>query len=809
MACGTGKTLVARFLHSEVGSHRTLVLVPSLSLLKQTLREWLAVGPVEWLVVCSDDTVRPEETDAITGSTSELGFPVTTDPQAIAGFLRKRGERVVFATYQSSPQIAAAQSSRTPAFDLVIADEAHRCTGPQAGVFATVLDAKKIKARKRLFMTATPRYFTGRVKHEAKEADWEVASMDEEEKFGSVLHRLSFAQAIDKELLSDYQVVVVGVSDREAHTLAARGAFVSRDGEHVTDARTLAREIGLLRSIAKYDLDRVVTFHSRIHLASRFASSLPETKAWLPRHRRPTGTLWTDHVSGKMTAGERETRLQRLKAVQDGERGVLTNARCLNEGVDVPTLDGVAFIDPRRSQVDVVQAVGRAIRKTEDKTVGTIVIPVLVGEDVDPEVALTSSEFKRVWEVVKALRSHDEDLAEELDALRRGQGQRGSVGALPAKIVLDLPSNIGADFALAFDTKVVEVSTSGWEYGLGAARAYWEEHGHLRVPLDHVDEKGFPLGSWLTVRRTQWRNGRIRPERVAQLDALGMVWSPQDAKFERALDECRHYREVEGDLLVPLEFVTSTGFNLGAWVNTQRIERRRGTLSASRIAALDELGMLWEPASARWQRGVDEARRFSERHGHARPSRSYVTEEGFPLGTWIDSRRAEYRRGKLSSERVTLLAALPGWSWDPKAEAEQHPLQALSSFVSREGHAGVPAEHVEDGFRLGMWVASRRTDYRSRRLDEELTKRLEALPGWTWDPFGDAWERGFRVLRGFVDREGHARVRHDCVEDGFRLGEWRQRQRQAMSKGTLSPARVARLEALPGWAWDTRKKATV
>jgi predicted helicase len=183
-----------------------------------------------------------------------------------------------------------------------------------------VLDSTKIKARKRLFMTATPRYFTGRVKKEAKEADWEVASMDEEAKFGTVLHRLSFAQAIDLGLLSDYQVVVVGVGDDEAQDLAARGAFVTRDATTVTDARTLSRQIGLLRAMAKHDLHRVVSFHSRIDHASRFASSLQATNNWLPADRRLAGTLWADHVSGDDRWGERRAATSLLTATNSSAR---------------------------------------------------------------------------------------------------------------------------------------------------------------------------------------------------------------------------------------------------------------------------------------------------------------------------------------------------------------------------------------------------------------------------------------------------------------------------------------------------------
>jgi predicted helicase len=374
MACGTGKTLVALFTTEKLAAERTLVLVPSLSLLAQTLREWTAnsTEEFEFLPVCSDETVS--EPDAAVANTSDLGFPVTTDPEEIAAFLRRRsGRRVVFATYQSSPQIAKAfRSGRVPTFDLAIADEAHRCAGPVSSDFATILDADEIKAQRRLFMTATPRYFTGRVVREAQEADFEVASMDNEAAFGSVSYRLTFGEAIKRDLLTDYQVAVVGVDDATYRDWAERGRFVTLDGNKVTDARTLAGQIGLAKAMWRYDLQRMITFHSRVKRAREFAHSLPQVIAWMPAHQRPTGKLWSDYASGEMPAGQRTVLLQHLRRLDTGQRGLLANARCLAEGVDVPTLDGVAFIDPRRSEVDIVQAVGRAIRRAPDKTVGTI-----------------------------------------------------------------------------------------------------------------------------------------------------------------------------------------------------------------------------------------------------------------------------------------------------------------------------------------------------------------------------------------------------------------------------------------------------
>jgi superfamily II DNA or RNA helicase len=796
MACGTGKTLVAPFLAERMEAKRVLVLVPSLSLLGQTLREWATATEFDYLAVCSDDTVTKDDHDAVVASTSELGVPVTTDAERIGHFLRRRraGMTVVFSTYQSSPQIAAAQASRVPAFDLAVADEAHRCAGPQAGVFATVLDPTKIKARKRLFMTATPRYYTGRVKREASEADWEVASMDEEAKFGPVMHRLTFGHAIEQDLLSDYRVVVIGVTDDEALDLATRGVFVTHDGRSVTDARTLARQIGLLRAMAKHDLRRIVTFHSRIEYASRFAASLPGTNRWLPARRRPSGDLWTDHVSGQMTAGERDARLRRLSGVGADERGVLTNARCLTEGVDVPTLDCVAFIDSRRSQVDVVQAVGRAIRKADDKALGYIVVPVLVNVDSDPGKAVEASEFDRVWEVLRGLRDHDDDLADELDALRRELGRRGSIARRPTKIILDLPARIDRRFARAFDAKIVRIATRTWQEGLGAAIGYHRAMGHLRVPRDHVTEGGFRLGQWIQTQRAFRKRGLLSGARISELDALGMSWSIQQEDWLAGVAAAQQYREEYGDLLVPYAYVTEDGFRLGRWITKRRSEHRRGSLSKQRLDQLDSLGMVWDRRDEIWQRWLRLARTYRETNGHLRGA------DG-ALGRWLEIRRGERRRGALSPERTADLDAL-GMVWEPHDEDWQQGIGEASDYRRSAGHLLVPAKYVTaGGFRLGGWISARRAEHRRGQLSQSRVHALEAL-GMVWDPFDEEWQRGISAARAYFEENGHLRFPGGYVtDDGFRLERWIVKRRTERRAGTLSQERVAELDAL-GMSWE-------
>lgn len=430
MACGTGKTLTALWIAERLQSSLTLVLVPSLSLVQQNLAEWgrHSAKDFDTLVVCSDESVVQSHADAAIESTADLGVKVTTEPAEIRRFLGQRRKRpaVVFATYQSSDCIAAAQAGKSKPFDLAICDEAHRLAGHAEGLFATVLDSKKIKARKRLFMTATPRYFKEHVKRRAAELDFELVSMDDEHVFGPEFHVLTFHEAISAKpepLLTDYQVVVIGVTDREAKAWAERATLVRTAEGLSTDARTLSAQIGLAKAMQKYDLRKLITFHSSVAKAARFVDatrrdSLPGVIPHLTPSARPSGKLWTKHISGHTPAGQRATLLKGLGHLPEDTRGILSNCACLGEGVDVPVLDGVAFIDPKRSMVDIIQAVGRVIRKAAGKPLGTIVIPVFIDESEDADHVLSQSAFEPVWQVLKALRAHDRRLADELDQLR-------------------------------------------------------------------------------------------------------------------------------------------------------------------------------------------------------------------------------------------------------------------------------------------------------------------------------------------------------------------------------------------------------
>ena len=807
MACGTGKTLAGLFITEKLEAQRTLVLLPSLSLLKQTLNEWRANSAVDFaaLPVCSDESVADSD-DAAIAHTADLGVPVTTDPQEIAAFLRRRsGPLVVFSTYQSSPQIEAAFAlGRVPGFDLVIADEAHRVAGPVSSDFATVLDPAAIKAARRLFMTATPRYFTGRVLKAAQAADFEVASMDDEAKFGPVFHRLPFGEAIERDLLTDYQVAVVGVDDATYREWAQKGALVTRDGKQIDNAATLAGQIGLAKAMRKYELRRVISFHSRVKRAREFASSMPDVIDWMPARHRPKGRLWSDVAAGEMPAGDRYVLLQRLARLNDGERGLLANARCLSEGVDVPTLDGVAFVDPRRSEVDIVQAVGRAIRKSEAKTVGTIVIPVFIDTDEDPEVALDSSAFKPVWDVIQALRAHDEELGEQLDELRRQMGRKGGKPKLPAKIHLDVPVTVGKDFASAFDTRLVEQTTAPWEYFYGLLGRYAQKEGHTRVPQSFTMED-VQLGSWVARQRRAATQGTLSGDRKALLEGLpGWTWDARVDRWDEAYELLAAFVAEVGSARVPQSLITPNGFRLGSWVREQRGSYNDGLLDETRRKRLESLeGWSWNAREDNWVDGYRHLLKYVDQNGSAEITKEAVF-DGYPLGRWVARQRTWRTQGTLSRERQDKLNAVPGWAWDPFGAAWKAGYSHLKQYVADHGTALVPAAHESDGYRLGAWVVQQRLLFSKSKLDEERRKKLEQLPGWVWNTDESRWNESLALLHAYAAKHGATAVPQRCVERGIRLGDWVTTQRSLYARGTLEPEKQELLESVSGWSWDTR-----
>ena len=465
MACGTGKTFTAltiarEFVEKEGGTARILFAVPSLALLKQTLDDWAAEadGTFTAWAVCSDTKVSSSaRNDTAEESAVDLPIPATTDGQRLADSLNANnateGLQVVFATYQSIEVIHRAQEiagDEWRDFDLIICDEAHRTTGAtltgeDESAFTKIHSDEFIRRAKTLYMTATPRIFAENAKNRASEKEAILTSMDDQETYGPVFFRLGFGQAVKENLLTDYKVIILTVSEEEVsqhyQAIAEMGGELNLD--------TAAKLTGCWNALAKRknrgsDVDygedrapmrRAVAFCKDIKASKAVATQFPD----LVNGPFGLSDLSNDdasdnlqvecrHVDGTMNAAVRAREMDWLTEGAGTDEvpvcRILTNARCLSEGVDVPTLDAVLFLSPRKSQVDVIQAVGRVMRRAEGKDFGYIILPVAVPAGMAPERALDDNKrFQVVWQVLKALRAHDERLDAAINSMElNGQG---------------------------------------------------------------------------------------------------------------------------------------------------------------------------------------------------------------------------------------------------------------------------------------------------------------------------------------------------------------------------------------------------
>ncbi len=455
MACGTGKTFTALVIAQRlaVRGGRVLYMVPSLALMSQTVREWKNDSRHDFTAfsVCSDTGVgKRTDPDSLDLNVHDLAFPATTDPAKLArqiDLADAHSMTVVFSTYHSIDVLSRAQHDHgAPAFDLVICDEAHRTTGvtlkdEDDSAFVRIHDDNHVVAHKRLYMTATPRIFGDAAKRKADDHDAELSSMDDVEKFGEDLFHRGFGWAVENGLLSDYKVVVLAVDEGQVSTSVQNRL---KDGPELTldDATKI---VGCYRALTKTDLatgpatdpnpmKRALAFcrtiaGSRIiedefaNVVAEYTGSEGGGDAGEQNGEGDELGVEVRHIDGSFNAGARERMLRWLKEDAGGNTcRILTNARVLSEGVDVPALDAIMFMHPRKSQIDVVQSVGRVMRKAPGKDLGYVILPIAIPPDTKPEEALNDNErYRVVWQILNALRAHDERLDARINQARIGE----------------------------------------------------------------------------------------------------------------------------------------------------------------------------------------------------------------------------------------------------------------------------------------------------------------------------------------------------------------------------------------------------
>lgn len=785
MACGTGKSLVALWAAEQRGCSSILVLLPSLALVRQLLHEWLretAWEQLAYLCVCSDPTVA-KDTDELVVHQSDLDFPVTTDSATVGKFLGKPfdGVKVVFSTYQSARivaegMLAGADGVKLP-FDLAIFDEAHKTASRSGTQFSFALTDENLPIRKRLFFTATPRHYDIRKKD--KEGDNTLDySMDRPEIYGRVAHTLSFAKAARDGIICDYKVVISVVTSGMLNEHALKHGEVIVAGDAVK-ARQVALQIALQKAVEKYGVSRIFTFHGSVAAAKSFTSGDGEG---IRQHLTDFQTL---HVSGAMSTSDREGK---INAFRQAEKAVISNARCLTEGVDVPAVDMVAFMSPRKSKVDIVQATGRAMRKSPGKQQGYVMVPLFLDMTADEtiEEALHRTDFSDVWDVLSAMKEQDDVLTDIIRQLREEKGRAGGydesrlrerVEVLGPSVSLDVIRN-------SITAECIENLGSSWDEWFGLLGAFVEREGHSRVLPKYQSEDGYRLGQWVNSQRSN--KDSLTVERKSRLETLtGWSWEPRKEKWKERFSELLTYKVQHGNVNI----ATDPSNELWVWMRKQRQSGKAGTLPEEKLLRLNEIGFDWDPRAAQWDEMFNELLSYKEQHGDVNVPDEWST----PLGTWVGKQRASKRSGKLSDDRLHRLADV-GFAWDANESRWEARYGELRAYREKHGDVNIPHDRNSE---LWRWVSTQRIFKKRGKLPTDKIRRLDDID-FIWDFSDFQWELRFNDLLAYRAYHGNVNV---SQSESTGLGAWANTQRSAKKSGGISDERIYRLNEL-GFIWD-------
>lgn len=757
-ACGTGKTLIAAAAARRLAPNgRTLVLVPTLDLLSQTVKAWHDAGhrgPA--VAVCS----LQDDPDLW-----NMRVRSTTNPVQLA-LWHGSGPVTLYATYASLGVLAeafeGAYGQKLDPVDLAVVDEAHRTSGSMGKAWADIHDQTVIPAYRRLYLTATPRIWEERLNREVAEGVRDplpremAASMDDEKVFGPVLYKLSLASAVSRGLLARYQIIVLELQDPLVTPERLMGE--DRRGEEVRGQRLGALQAALLHTMAQHGLQTCITFHHRTIEAQAYAEGLERVAAKLRADRPETypKQVWANWLCGKHTPEHRRRVLGSFGST--AQRAVLSNCRVLGEGVDIRAVDSVALLDPKGAPHDIVQAIGRALRqKPGQGKLASLIVPVFLQPGEQPQDMFTSGSYRPLVKVLEGLRAHDEEAVELLAIPQESQKDVAQpsvhIGTPPGEG--EEESRLLLRFAAPRDPvmvadwvsfNVIDTERQDWARGWAKLKAYTERVGNARVPYGHR-EGATPLGQWVAEQRRAYGAGQMTGQRARRLEQLGMVWSLTDERFQENLEAAKTYYDQHWTLCAPRS-ATALDKPVGQWLSNLR---RPGALDGHPEwkTALEAVDEDWNPSwPAHWQRHYAAVRELLRDEAGLTELQPGITCHAMDVGQWLARQRQNAVWTKLTDgqrKRLEQLGITP-LPPEPKTPAKapktatgtfEKGVAALAQYKTRTRSVTVPRGHVETiviggqehSVKLGVFLSNSKS--RRTKLTADKLQQLADL-GLSW-----------------------------------------------------------------------------
>ena len=784
-ACGTGKTLTSYFLFEKFNCKLTLYLVPSLQLINQTLTEWCKeslarnklISPI---VICSDKSNENISEHNPQLWLQELGIKVSNNFGELNQFVNsRRKNKVIFCTYQSGKILSDHFKNIKKDIDLAFFDEAHNTTSSKSKIFGHLLEDKNIYIKKRLFMTATPKKLVGH--------DDRFYSMEDEKIYGKLIDEITFKTAIEElKLLNDYEVVTQIVKDQNIKDLLKKNPFVidKKKLPKEVELKLISGAVTLKKTFKEKNIKNVVSFHGRVNRAKAFKDGInniyPETQ------------LNAYHVHGKQSGSIRK---DILSDFANNPPSIITNAQCLSEGVDVPSIDAVIFVDPKQSKVDITQAIGRALRKgSKSKGKSYIIVPVIIDKKDSDSI---EEAYQQILMVLRSMSEHDGRVVEYFKLIAEGKK--------PKYKLIDVNSEyLPKEFNL--DDFIKNLSTKAW--------SRFSKLG--RRPFDQARLWARDLGINSSGWRTFLKSGKkpvdipsdppsaYPKEWLGWPDFLGNPSVIEDT--DRVIKEIKIFAKDKINPFPPDRYILPDGFELGARVRGILLSKKRGVLPKWRKELIEkeliDKGLFdWNGRDEfMWIKFFNAYKKYLDEGNPKIPKKNTII-DSLNIDTWVQNQKKKYKKkigekitrevGDLTEDQFIKLKSI-NFEFEDIYDKNWEINFKKSKNIIKKNKGKIP-EEVQS---VKRWISSQRTFFKNNKLEKDKIKKLEEIPYWSWDPFKDVFEKNINQLEEYVNLTNDTNPSQDQFHRGWKLGGFLTKLREKYRKGKLEKKYIKRIKKL-------------
>jgi len=783
MACGTGKTLTSYWINNALFNKKTVIFVPSLYLLSQFYSDWINQSYAEnnklhYLLVGSDADVEEEV------KYKSNGLILYTNPKSIRQYIKSivpSEKLIVISTYQSADKLT--EACKGISFDFGIFDEAHKTVGQANQKFSSMLTDDHVKIRKRMFMTATPKIYGGDLDAE------DIISMDNKDIYGHNFLTYSTSDAIKDKRLVDYQVISLYAKNADIIGIIQKNKLVKFQNEVDFDAKYVGIIILLLKKIHDNTCKHLITYHNKVSSATKFAGMIEIINNILYDEE-----ILVDYLSGSTSM------MKRMKIIRDftsSTKAILCSARVLNEGVNIPVVDSVCFVDPRFSTIDIVQCIGRALRLSEGKSMAHVIVPIFIDNFEDD---FDRNAHGNIVRILKALKTTDSRIIEYFKMRMNGShGEREIVvnefynEKYSKKIDLEEWNDVICE-------KIWRI-TDNFECMYEKVKK-WVKDNNGKYPLiSNKNQIEKTLGLWCNEKRQNYKKGMLSEEKIKKIEQLpGWFWIREDI-FNEKIDDLLKWVN-DNNKIPSMMSKNRVERTLGSWCTSRRMDYKNNVLSEEKIKKLEQIpGWYWKRGD-NFNKRCKDLQKWTNNNEKLPSNRSQNPTEK-QLGIWCSHMRQKYKKGILSEKQIHDLNRIKHWYWDwadVDTKKFEESYTKLKKWVEKNNKIPSITSKNQIERNLGIWCMYKRNEYKNETLSTEKINKLEQFPCWFWKR-EDNFNKKIDDVQKWVSNNNKIPSMMSKNRVERTLGNWCSSKRTDYKNNALSEEKIKKLEQIPGWYW--------